>query len=68
MGNVSGKYLHAASIGFSDQGTDVLCKIRAAVHNSQQNAVCFQFGVNLPVYLLGGLQELFQAFGGYVQG
>ena len=56
------KHLDPAAVGTPNQVVDLLSIVGAAVSHGQQDALDFQFRVDLPSDLLHGLQKLFQAF------
>lgn len=60
------KHLDFAAVGITQQGANVLCKIGTVVHHRQQNTINLQFRIDLPVYLVDGLQQLLQAFCGQI--
>ena len=56
------KHLQVLSVCLPDQIADLFSVVGTAVGHGQQNALDFQFRVDLPSDLLHGLQKLFQAF------
>ena len=66
MGNLGAEHLDFAAIGLPQQGGDLFRKIGSAVHHRQQDAVDLELGVQLPLDLADGGQQLFQALGGQV--
>ena len=66
MGNLGAKHLDFAAVGLPQQGGDLLGKVGAVVHHRQQYAVDLELGVDLPLHLVYGLEQLFQALGGQV--
>ena len=60
-GNGLVEHLDLAAIGTSNQVVNLLPVVGAAVGHGEQDALDFQFGVDLPSDLLHGLQKLFQA-------
>jgi len=58
-GNGLVKHLDLAAVGTSNQIVDLLSVVGAAVGHSQQDALDFQFRVDLPPDLLHRLQKLF---------
>ena len=67
MGNLGAKHLDFAAIGFPQQGSDLLGKVGAVVHHRQQDTVDLELGVDLPLHLVYGLEQLFQALGGQIE-
>ena len=66
MGNLGAEHLDFAAIGLPQQGSDFLGKVGAVVHHRQQYAVDLELGVDLPLHLIYGLEQLFQALGGQI--
>ena len=66
VGDLGAEHLDFAAIGLPQQGGDLFRKIGSAVHHRQQNAVNLELGVQLPLDLVDGGQQLFQALGGQV--
>ena len=64
MGNLGAEHLDFAAVGFSQQGGDLLGEVGSVVHHRQQYAVDLELGVDLPLHLIYGLEQLFQALGG----
>ena len=60
------KNLQMLSVCLPNQVADLLSVVGAAVGHSQQDALNFQFRVDLPPYLLDSLQKLFQTLCGKV--
>ena len=58
-GNGLVKHLDFAAVSTPNQIVDLLSVVGAAVGHGQQDALNFQFGVDLPSDLLHGLQKLF---------
>ena len=54
------------AIGLPQQGGNLLGEVGAVVHHRQQYAVDLELGVDLPLHLVYGLEQLFQALGGQV--
>ena len=61
-GNGLVEHLDLAAVGTPNQIVDLLSVVGAAVGHSQQDALDFQFRVDLPPDLLHRLQKLFQTF------
>src|SRR5699024_513408 len=61
MGNLGAEHLDFAAIGLPQQGGNLLGEVGAVVHHRQQNAVNLELGVQLPLDLVDGGQQLFQA-------
>ena len=66
MGNLGAEHLDFAAIGLPQQGGNLLGEVGAVVHHRQQYAVDLELGVDLPLHLVYGLEQLFQALGGQV--
>ena len=66
MGNLGAEHLDFAAIGLPQQGSNLLGEVGAVVHHRQQYAVDLELGVDLPLHLVYGLEQLFQALGGQV--
>ena len=66
VGNLGAEHLDFAAVGLPQQGGDLLGKVGAVVHHRQQYAVDLELGVDLPLHLVYGLEQLFQALGGQV--
>ena len=66
MGNLGAEHLNFAAVGLPQQGGDLLGKVGAAVHHRQQDAIDLELGVQLPLDLVDGGQQLLQALGGQV--
>src|SRR5699024_9777885 len=66
MGNLAPEHLDFAAIGLPQQGGDLLGKVGAVVHHRQQYAVNLELGIDLPLHLVYGLEQLFQALGGQI--
>ena len=66
MGNFGAEHLDFAAVGLPQQGGDLLGKVGAVVHHRQQDTVNLELGVDLPLHLVYGLEQLFQALGGQV--
>ena len=61
-GNGLVEHLDLAAVSTSNQIVDLLPIVGTAICHSQQDALDFQFRVDLPSNFLDGLQKLFQAF------
>ena len=66
MGNLGAEHLDFAAVGFSQQGGDLLGEVGSVVHHRQQYTVDLELGVDLPLHLIYGLEQLFQALGGQI--
>ena len=66
MGYLGAEHLDFAAVGLPQQGGDLLGKVGAVVHHRQQNTVDLELGVQLPLNLVDGGQQLFQALGGQI--
>ena len=66
MGNLGAEHLDFAAVGLPQQGGNLLGEVGAVVHHRQQYAVDLELGVDLPLHLVYGLEQLFQALGGQV--
>ena len=66
MGNFCAKHLDFAAVGFPQQGGDLLGKVGAIIHHRQQDAINLELGIDLPLHLVYGLEQLFQALGGQI--
>ena len=66
MGYLGAEHLDFAAVGLPQQGGDLLGEVGAVVHHRQQYAVDLELGVDLPLHLVYGLEQLFQALGGQV--
>ena len=66
MGNLGAEHLDFAAIGLPQQGGNLLGEVGAVVHHRQQYAVDLELGVDLPLHLIYGLEQLFQALGGQI--
>ena len=66
MWNLGAKHLDFAAVGFPQQGSDLLGKVGAVVHHRQQDTVDLDLGIDLPLHLIYGLEQLFQALGGQI--
>ena len=66
MGNLAAEHLDFATVGFPQQGGDLLGIVGAVVHHRQQYAVDLELGIELLLHLIYGLEQLFQALGGQV--
>ena len=64
MGNLGAEHLDFAAVGFPQQGGDLLGEVGSVVHHRQQDTVNLEFGIDLPLHLIYGLEQLFQALGG----
>ena len=61
-GNGLVEHVDLTAVGTSNQVVDLLSVVGAAVGHGEQDALDFQFRVDLPSDFLHGLQKLFQAF------
>ena len=68
MGNLGAEYLDFAAVGLPQQGGNLLGKVGAVIHHRQQYAVDLELGIDLPLHLVYGLEQRFQALGGQVLG
>ena len=66
MGNLAAEHLDFATVGFPQQGGDLLGIVGAVVHHRQQYAVDLELGIELLLHLIYGLEQLFQALGGQI--
>src|SRR5699024_9811620 len=66
MRNLGAKHLDFAAVGFPQQSSDLLGKVGAVVHHRQQDTVDLDLGIDLPLHLIYGLEQLFQALGGQI--
>ena len=66
MGNLGAEHLDFAAVGLPQQGSDLFGKVGTVVHHRQQDTVDLELGVDLPLHLVYGLEQLFQALGGQV--
>ena len=66
MGNLAFENRDFAAVGLPQQSGDLLGKVGAVVYHRQQYAVDLELGVDLPLHLVYGLEQLFQALGGQV--
>src|SRR5699024_8489564 len=64
MGNLGAEHLDFAAVGLPQQGGDLLGEVGTVVHHRQQDAVDLELRVQLPLDLVDGGQQLFQALGG----
>ena len=66
MGYLGAEHLDFAAVGLPQQGGDFFGKVGAVVHHRQQDAVDLELGVQLPLDLVDGGQQLLQPLGGQV--
>ena len=66
MGNLGAEHLDFAAVGLPQQSGDLFGKVGTVVHHRQQDTVDLELGVDLPLHLVYGLEQLFQALGGQV--
>ena len=66
MGNLAFEHLDFTAVSITQQGSNLLGKVGAVVYHRQQYAVDLELGVDLPLHLVYGLEQLFQALGGQV--
>ena len=66
VGYLGAEYLDFAAVGLPQQGCNLFSKVGAVVHHRQQDAVDLELGVQLPLDLVDGGQQLLQALGGQI--
>ena len=66
VGDLGAEHLDFAAVGLPQQSGDLSGKVGTVVHHRQQDAVDLELGVQLPLDLVDGGQQLLQALGGQI--
>lgn len=56
MGDVWIKYLDFFAVSIPQQGADLFGMVGAAIYHCEQDTINFEFSIDLPPYLVDGLQ------------
>ena len=66
MRNLCAEYFDLTAIVLPQERGDFFGKVGSAIHHRQQDTVNLELGVDLPLHLIYGLEQLFQTLGGQI--